>query len=513
MTRANVSRRQGDDFQARMFWLNAASLLDPGKGVVKVTYERGPKGFDDILVEYDPSKAPHNHRGEPIYRQHIQCKWHVKPDTFGYADLTDPAFINAERYSLLQRVYQAQTAYEPSGLGCQLKFVTNWRLKLRDPLIELVQKASDAIDCARLFDGTTDRSRMGRVRKLWREHLGVDDRALALVVRLLAIAETSESLMDLRDRLDDKFFAVGMKRVPASSSSFLYDDLIFKWYDQRRTEYDRERFYTMCQQEGLLESTGRPQPNDALTIGVRSFMHPIDNLESRCERMLSLVPYFEGRYIRNETDWQRQLLPELRDFVIKASRSTDHLRLILDTHVSLAFAVGMLLNVKSGKRIEIEQRTDGRRFWARDDEATELSWPTLLFDETVLDESQDEIALAIGLTHNVGQAVQDFVQRTLHRVGLILHCRPENGASQQSVRCGQHAWRLAEATVRRIQDLRGNGRRLRPVHIFVAGPNGFAFFLGQLQQAIGPAAVYEWDFDGHRGGDYSLGLWLDGGAS
>ena len=69
---------------------------------------------------------------------------------------------------------------------------------------------------------------------------------------------------------------------------------------------------------------------------------------------------------------------------------------------------------------------------------------------------------------------------------------------------------LAEAVVQRLQDLRGSGRSIRRVHVFIAGPNGFAFFLGQHQQAIGPAAVYEWDFDGQRGGGYSLGLSLDG---
>jgi hypothetical protein len=33
--------------------------------------------------------------------------------------------------------------------------------------------------------------------------------------------------------------------------------------------------------------------------------------------------------------------------------------MILDTHVSLAFGVGAILNVKSGKVIEIEQRAAG----------------------------------------------------------------------------------------------------------------------------------------------------------
>jgi SMODS-associated and fused to various effectors sensor domain len=506
MTRANVARRQGDDFQARLFWLKATSLLDPNSPIVKVAYEVGPKSFDDIVIEYDPSAAPLDHEGKPIYRRYIQCKWHTTAGIFGYQDLADPAFVNATRYSLLQRAHQAQSLYAPDGLGCRFELVTNWRLKLGDPLMDLVRKESDALDLDRLFDGTTDQSRMGRVRKRWREHLGIDHPTLSLVARVLALAETPESLMSLRERLDEKFAVVGMKRIPVTVSGFLYDDLVVKLLAQGCIAFDREGFWTMCQQEGILESSG--QPKDVLIIGIRSFMHPIDNLEDRCERMLNLVPYFDGRYIRNETDWQHRILPELRNFMLKAARSTDHLRLILDAHVSLAFAVGTLLNVKSGKRIEIEQRTDGRRFWSRDDEASDPGWPKFLLSEEVLDEDQDEVALAVGLTHDIARSVRAFAIQTLHQVGQIVYCQPEGGVSQQSVRCGRHAWICIEAVVQRLQNLRGDGRRIQRVHVFIAGPNGFAFFLGQHQQAIGPVTVYEWDFDGQRGGDYSPGLSL-----
>ena len=88
MARANVARRHGDDFQARLFWLKAASLLDPNSPVVKVAYETGPKSFDDIMVEYDPNAAPPDHEGKPIYRRYIQCKWHTTAGTF----LGDGAF-------------------------------------------------------------------------------------------------------------------------------------------------------------------------------------------------------------------------------------------------------------------------------------------------------------------------------------------------------------------------------------------------------------------------------------
>ena len=301
MAKANVARRQGDDFQARLFWLKAASLLDPNSPVIRVAYETGPKSFDDILVEYDPNSAAKDHEGKPIVREYIQCKWHTTAGTFGYQDLIDPSFINAQRYSLLQKAYQAQTQHAPDGTGCRFKLVTNWRINADDSLLRLVRKQTGALNLDRLFDDTTDQSRMGKVRKLWCEHLGLDHAGLRLVSRTLAIAETAEPLDSVRERLDDKFAVVGMKRVPASETAFFYDDLIVKLLAQGRIEFDRESFAEMARSEGILD--GRAQPESVLAIGVRSFMHPIDNLEDRCQRMLDLVPYFDGRYIRDEADW------------------------------------------------------------------------------------------------------------------------------------------------------------------------------------------------------------------
>jgi hypothetical protein len=36
------------------------------------------------------------------------------------------------------------------------------------------------------------------------------------------------------------------------------------------------------------------------------------------------------------------------------------------------------------------------------------------------------------------------------------------------------------------------------MHLFIAGPNAFTFFLGQRQTAVGPIRLYEFDFDGSR---------------
>ena len=507
MTKANVARRQGDDFQARLFWLHAASLLDPASPVARVAYERGPKAFDDILIEYNSAQAPLDHEGRPIRIEHIQCKWHKTAGTFGYQDLIEPTFINASRFSLLQRAHQAQLDHTLTGNGLRFVLMTNWRIAPGDPLLELIEKSSDAINRERLFATKTDRSRMGKVRKLWREHLCIDDNMLQQMIRVLAIAETTESLHALRQRLEDRFAVVGLRCEPSSHSAFSYDDLIVKLLAQGRVDFDRESFGEMVRQEGIL---GEPASvGSGLVIGVRSFVHPIDRLENRCERMLDLVPYFDGRYIRKDADWQGRVFPELHAFILNAARSAERLHLVLDTHVSLAYAVGVLLNVKSGRQVEIEQRTSGRRFWFMSDGEVDPSWPEFVFEDEVLSSRGEEIAIAVSLAHDVSPAARRFVQEKLRRVGRITHCRPECGPSQQSVRCGRHAWQLAESIVGHLLGIRGRGYHASPVHVFIAGPNGFAFFLGQ-QLAIGPACLYEWDFEGQRGGGYSLGLSVKG---
>jgi len=504
MARANIARRQGDDFQARLFWLYASYLLDQHSPMARVAYETGPKSFDDILIEYQSHAAPPDHEGKPIFRRHIQCKWHTTGGSFGYADLIDPAFINAQSSSLLQRAHQAQSTHAPDGSGCRFELKTNWRIHPTDPLIELVRKESDAIDQDRLFDGTTDRSRMGQVRKLWRDHLAIDEQALASVTRTLSIAETSESLTELRARLDERFAGVGMKRVPTNRTSFFYDDLILKLLAQGRAKFDRDSFRAMCLQEGLLQQPDHSLPS--LTIGIRSFMHPIDNLEDRCERMLNLVPYFDGRYIRNPADWEHRILPDIRAFITSAANSADLLRLILDAHASLAFAIGSILNVKSGRRVQIEQRTAGRRFWSTDDTPSDTSWPNFLFDERPRNQNSLEIAVAVSLTHDVSGAVRTFIEQQLPQVRTLLHCQPETGPSQLLVRSGRHAWQLAEALVQRLHAIRTTSHPIEHVHLFVAGPNAFTFFLGQHQQVLGATSLYEWDFDNQRGGGYSPSL-------
>jgi hypothetical protein len=502
MTQAVAVRRDGDAFQARIFWRKAACLLDPKSPVTQVGFESGPKGFDDVWVAYAADRAPSDHEGRPILREHIQCKWHVSVNDFGHADLIEPEWINANRFSLLQRARAAQVAHARDGFGARFKLLTNWRIGQTDPLRGFINQKSKTLRLKDLFDGSTDRSAAGKVRKLWREHLSIDDQELMLLARTLSLDTDSTSLEDHRDNLDLLFENRGLRRVPISESSFVYDDVAFQWLAQGRLDFNKQTFREACKREGLLDSDGRAH----VVFGVKSFEHPFDRLEDRCTVVLDLIPHFNERAIRDQTNWATTLHPKLKTFLQDAATGNQHLRLILDAHVTLAFAAGSVLNIKSGRNVEIEQRTIHRNVWHSSDMPRDHSWQEWRFGLEPLTESDGDMAVAVCLTHDVVPAVKAFIVASLPQVSSLLIARPTGSIGAKSVSCGQHAFDLAETLASQINHQRPVNRS--PLHLFIAAPNAFTFFLGQRQPGIGKTTLYEYDFEGANGSGYKPSLSL-----
>ncbi len=502
MTQAVAVRRDGDAFQARIFWRKAACLLDPASPVAMVGFESGPRGFDDVWIAYAPDRAPGDHEGKPILREHIQCKWHVSINDFGYADLIDPEWINANKFSLLQRARAAQVAHACDGVGARFKLLTNWRIGQTDPLRSYIHQKSKTLRLKDLFDGSTDRSAAGKVRKLWREHLGIDDQELMLLARTLSLDTDSTSLDDQRDNLDLLFENRGLRRIPVNESSFVYDDVVFQWLAQGRLEFDRQTFREACKREGLLAGGSRTH----VVFGVKSFEHAFDRLEDRCAIVLDLIRHFDDRAIRDQDAWATTLYPQLKSFLQTAAKDNQHLRLILDAHITLAFAAGSVLNIKSGRSVEIEQRTVHRNVWHSNDMPRDPSWPGWTFELETLNGNGGEMAVAVCLTHDVVQAVKSHLEVLSPEVSSLLIARPTCGAGARSVVCGQHAFDLAEALALRINERRMGHRP--PLHLFIAAPNAFTFLLGQRQPGLGKTTLYEYDFEGANGGGYKPSLSL-----
>lgn len=499
MTEAVTIRRDGDTFQARMFWLRAARLLVPDSPIARVAFETGPKSYDDIWVDYIPGRGQLNQYGRALLREHIQCKWHAAPGSYGYSHLVDPEFVNANKRSLLERALDAWRAAGDHADGARYKLLTNWVVDREDPLRTFIGTRSGAIRAKRLFDDTTPRSKSGKVRTLWQEHLKLDEGELQAFASTLAFGLAGDSLDDLRDQLDPVFFMAGMQRVPANESAFPYDDLVFQWMGQGRLDFDRTSLHDALKREGLLASAQPP----AKVYGVKSFEHPIDPLELRCSRVLDLTSEFDDRFIRDEADWEGSLYPQLARFLRDAASDTDRLRLAIDAHSTLAFAAGTVLDIKSGRAIELEQRSPNRRIWAADDSEPAKDWPGLVHEEKTIGGAAD-LAIAVGFTHDISSDVTAYLTQHRPEVGRLLLCGPAGGASQRSVRSGRHAADLATGIVAAFRSTDPAPR----IHLFLAAPNALSFFLGQRWRQLGPVTLYEFDFEGGRDRTYRPSLAL-----
>lgn len=505
MANAIGARRDGDDFQARLFWLKAAHLLDDEGPIQRVGFECGPRGFDDLWVEYDPSHRPKDQYGVPLAKEFFQCKWHVSPGLYTHKDLTEPQFINASTKSLLQRAYAALLDHSTADeCALRLKFVTNWRLDPNDRLSSLIRSRSHTLKVDELFEGTTARSATAQIRKLWREHLQLDEIELRRLAAALGFSYFGESLDDMRERLDVTCRAFGLRRVPAESSAVLYDDIVRQWAAQGRNVFDRKLFRKACVQDGLFEGKG----NRSVAFGIKSFEHPIDRLEDRCTEVLDLVAEFDNRFIREGATWNATLLPTLQTFLLRAARSHDRIRLAIDAHTTLAFATGAVLNRKSGRVLEIEQRTPSRRLWSPDDESDVIrpSWEVAEYEFA---SAGADMAIAVSLTHDVEPKVRAYLSALPLPPRTLLTFKPVGGASSSAVASGHHAYQLAEALARRVKAQRESQPETQSrVHLFVAAPNGFTLYLGQHCPLLAPLTLYEFDFEGARDGSYRPSLAL-----
>lgn len=494
----------GIDFQARLFWIKACDLLNPKSSVAHVKYERGPKGFDDISVLYDP---PMYMAGRHIECEHFQCKWHVRPGSFTGADLCLPSFTNAKSISFLE---VARDVYRDNSTtnSYQVHLATNWTVDSKDTLSSVFRSSDGRIDVEKLFDGSGPRSNKGKLRKLWLDRLGVDEDELREIVSRVVILGLPFTLDAIDVWLDAALALAGLISAHDCTSVRRYDDLARKLLSQKRVEFGPEEFRTLCMDEQLVAPPPTSATGSPWTLGIRSFMHKFDNMDNRCDDVLDLIEHFDGRYPRSPSTWNDALLPELDGFLVKHASQHDELRLVLDAHTSLAFAAGSVLDTKAGKTIWIEQRFGSKRYWSFDDTQGDVVDP--MFDVAIDHDSEDagDIFCGVGITHDLVSDVNGYVDAIASKKGARLLATISSGVSNSAVRSGAHAWQLSEELVRQLR-LLGAGPGGPHVHLFIAAPNTFTFFLGQHSRALGPVTIYEFDFDGQRGGGYSPGLVTD----
>lgn len=244
-----------------------------------------------------------------------------------------------------------------------------------------------------------------------------------------------------------------------------------------------------------------------LHLGIHSLgTYGVEEMREEADWVKVLTAYFDGKPIRDPSLWHAQVLPQLTLALGDAVREGRPLLLDFAAHSSIAFAAGWLLEVKRGRRMWVRQRVPDRGPEDWELEGSSAPGDGGSFDGPLWADEPSrlrttgahDVAVAVSVSRPTADAVESYLETSGLEVSRLIHARIAPATGPGSVRGAEHAWRLAEALARTIEE-RPPGEQRGVLHLFVAAPNALVFRLGQLSRGFGAIQLYEHEqFGGER---------------
>lgn len=254
MARAVAARMEGDDYQSLVFWKYATDMLSDDSEICRIEYESdcAVKSFDDIVLHYS---AKQRFRDGYIAKAYIQVKFHViGNDMFTFDNLVDPAFISAKKNSFLGNVNNARNTLGDRFFDSKFVIYSPISISPTDELYQYVSNTDGTIDLKGLFNGTGERSKTGKIRKMLCEALGVSDEELKQVLRQVVIKDSTEKTENLIEALNEKFSALGMKKISGETGTNPYEEIGRTWIERNIKDFTKEKLERECQHAKLFNS-------------------------------------------------------------------------------------------------------------------------------------------------------------------------------------------------------------------------------------------------------------------
>lgn len=239
-------------------------------------------------------------------------------------------------------------------------------------------------------------------------------------------------------------------------------------------------------------------------IGIVSFERGTEYLSGAAETILSFKEKFDGRKLRPEYDWDRDVYRELDTFLKNNTDVNYNYQLMLEVPLSIAFATGRILDQKS--RISAFPSNPDSRYkseiWSIEDSCDDTFTDFDVRDERI-DINESDTCLIISITRNIKDNVNEYISDSGLKIGrMITLTIGGKGPSFDSIQNATHAKNLVQQIVESLAR-RSTVERRANVHIFVSAPNAFMFLLGQRSRGFGNCVLYEFDLEAKDTGTYS----------
>ena len=232
------------------------------------------------------------------------------------------------------------------------------------------------------------------------------------------------------------------------------------------------------------------------TLGIKSFTRSTQNMEEQATEIVSMTDMFDGRNKKQEFDWKNDIYISVEDFLVSNTNTDKKYALYLDTHSSIAFSSGRVLDTKTGINIFPMQKSalGGLELWDINYDIQGKYTDYNIKHEKV-DESYLDTVLIVNATRNIYKDVKEYLKLENFQIGHIINCSPKNDlATNTFIENGTHASVFANAISNAVAQRTALERRAI-LHIFTAAPNAFMFFLGRLSRGFGKCVLYEYDFE------------------
>lgn len=267
--------------------------------------------------------------------------------------------------------------------------------------------------------------------------------------------------------------------------------LFLRARDGRIFDVDRRPEPPVALEPPILSSAPPPAVSPLL-LGIRS----LEPWGDRPETTLDLRGPFDDRIIRDPALWQSEILPDLTKFLHSAARDRRPLHLDFAAHASIAFAAGWILEAKSGLDVTIRQRQQDRpdQLWNPNDAPLPEGPFWQAEDDLILDESATDVAVAVGIAVPVLAEVRAYLDRNRLPIRRLVKATLSPEPNPAGVKSGAHCLALAQALALRIRT-RTAEEHNGTLHLFIASPNVFPFYLGQLARGLGRIQMYEFNYE------------------
>jgi hypothetical protein len=338
---------------------------------------------------------------------------------------------------------------------------------------------------------------------MWKDHLSISsDDDLKEILRPLRIQHSFADLTNIVKPLNYSLYNAGLKPIDANRRTSGYVELIQKLHSEGKKSFTKDELFEICKREGLVIEKDEVK-EESHVVGVRSFKRGAENLELEVDDFQCFLHLFAGRFIIENTSWQH-IIPLLQDLSSRALLTKKHVSVHLDTHLSIAFYFGYCMDVKFGADVSIVQKTmNGKISW-RPNPATLKDTKSEVWhmDELRVNESGTDLALALSVTHDIGKDVEQYIARELPHASRILHASIKPKPSNTSVEDANHIIKAIQELISYVRLTRRPTEKGGQLHLFIAAPNAFAFFLGQQSKVLGRLTLYEFDFENMLSGSY-----------